>query len=144
MKKIKEAKKMDPEAIRKSLQGGYGVEHPERIHGYNGLFFDLGDVYASDWVAEWMDQSEAFRSFVFRSLERFENDDYGDISELDHSDNIEIKWLSCGWPLFGRYGQMSVRGNGEEVLNAVIKIRRWKNVTTVMGESELDEIPQPD
>jgi hypothetical protein len=78
---------------------------------------------------------------VFRSLERFENDDYGDISELDRTDNIETKWLSCGWPLFGRYGQMSDRDNGEQVLNAVIKIRRLKNVTTVMEESEMDEIP---
>ena len=144
MKKIKEAEKMDRAARHQALQKGYGVEHPERIHGYAGLFFTLGDVYASDWVAKWMDQSEIFRAFVFQSLERFENDDYGDISENDHDENVEVKWLSCGWPLFGRYGQMSDRYNGEQVLNAVIKIRRLKNVTTVMEESEMDEIPQPD
>ena len=39
---------------------------------------------------------------------------------------------------------MSDRDNSEQVLNAVIKIRRLKNVTTVMEESEMDEIPQPD
>lgn len=144
MKKIKEAEMMDRAARHQALQKGYGIEHPERISGYAGLFFTLGDVYASDWVAEWMDQSEAFRAFVFRSLERFENDDFGDLSELDRIDNTETKWLSCGWPLFGRYGQMSDRGNSEQVLNAVIKIRRLKNVTTVMEESEMDEIPQPD
>ena len=144
MKKIKEAEKMDRAARHQALQKGYGIERPERISGYAGLFFTLGDVYASDWVSEWMDQSEEFRAFIFRSLERFENDDYGDISELDRADNIETKWLSCGWPLFGRYGQMIDHGNGEQVLNAVIKIRRLKNVTTVMEESEMDEIPQPD
>ena len=105
MKKIKEAEKMDRAARHQALQKGYGIERPERISGYAGLFFTLGDVYASDWVAEWMDQSEAFRAFVFRSLERFENDDFGDISELDRTDNIETKWLSCGWPLFGGTGR---------------------------------------
>ena len=141
MKKIKEAEELDREARYQALQKGYGVEHPERIHGYAGLFFDLGDVYASDWVAEWMDQSEGVRAFVFQSLERFENDDYGDISENDHDENVEVKWLSCGWPLFGRYGYKTVRENGKEVLLTVIKIRRLKNVTTVMEESEMDEIP---
>ena len=141
MKKIREAKKLNREARHRELQRGYGIEHPERINGYAGLFFTLGDVYVSDWVADWMDQSEEFRTFVFRSLERFENDDYGDISALDHDDNIECKWLSCGWPLFGRYGQMSDWGNGEQVINTVIKIRRLENATTVMEEKEMDEIP---
>lgn len=141
MKKIREAKKLDYEARQRELQRGYGIEHPERINGYVGLFFTLGDVYVSDWVAKWMDQSEGYRAFVFQSLDRFENDDYGDISALDHDDNIECKWLSCGWPLFGRYGEMSTLGNGKEVLNTVIKIRRLENATTVMEEKEMDEIP---
>ena len=141
MKKIREAEKLDWEARHQELQRGYGVEHPERIHGYAGLFFTLGDVYASDWIAKLMDQSEKYRAFVFQSLERFENDDYGDISENDHEENVEVKWLSCGWPLFGRYGYKTVRGNGKEVFLSVIKIRRLENVTTVMEESEMDEIP---
>ena len=142
MKKIKEAKKLDWEARHQELQRGYGVEHPERIHGYEGLFFTLGDVYASDAVVKFMEWSEDFRAFVFQSLGRFAHDDYGDISENDHDENVEMKWLSCGWPLFGRYGYKTVRGNGKEVLLTVIKIRRLKNVTTVMGESEMDEVPR--
>lgn len=141
MKKIKEAKKMDPEARHRQLQKGYGIEHPERIHGYAGLFFDLGDVYASDWIAEWMENCEQFREFVFRSLERFSNDDYGEISELDHDGNVESKWISCGWPLFGRYGYTIDRG-GKEVVVSIIKVRRLERVTTVMEDSEMDEIPQ--
>ena len=141
MKKIKEAQKPDPEAIRKSLQKGYGVEHPERIQGYAGLFFSLGDVYASDAVMKFMESSEKFRTFVFQSLDRFEHDDYGDISENDHDENVEVKWLSCGWPLFGRYGYKTDRGNGKEVVLTFIKIRRLRDATTVMYDYEMDEIP---
>lgn len=141
MKKIKESEKMNPEARHRTLQKGYGIEHPERINGYAGLFFHIGDVYASDWIAERMECSEQFREFVLQSLDRFSNDDYGDISESDHDENIEVKWISCGWPLFARYGYMIDRGNGKEVLETVIKIRRLKDATTVMEESEMDEIP---
>ena len=141
MKKIREAEKLDREARHQALQKGYGVEHPERIHGYAGLFFTLGDVYASDEVMKFMEWSEDFRAFVFQSLDRYAHDDYGDISENDHDENVEVKWLSCGWPLFGRYGYKTDRGNGKEVLLTVIKIRRLQNATTVMEDSEMDEIP---
>lgn len=141
MRKIAENKKQDPQVIHSSLQKGFGIEHPERIHGYAGFFFGLGDVYASDWVADRMERSERFREFVFQSLERFKHDDYGDISESNCDENIENKWLFGGWPLFGRYSYIVKRGNGKEIVETVIKVRCLKNATTVMDESEIDEIP---
>ncbi len=73
--RIRKAEKKDPEQIRKGLQKGFHIERPEKIMGYAGFFFELGDVYASGHVAEQMDIEE-FRSFVIDSLRRFDKGDY--------------------------------------------------------------------
>ena len=52
--RIRRKKKKDAELIHTTLQKGLGIQHPEKISGYAGFFFDLGDVYASGYVADKM------------------------------------------------------------------------------------------
>ena len=90
--RILRGEKKDPEKIRKGLQQGLGVKHPEKIMGYAGFFFDPGDVYASGHVAGRM-EDERFEEFVMESLERFDKGDFGEISWNDESENIENRYL---------------------------------------------------
>ncbi len=141
MKKIMSAKKIDWEERHKSLQSGYGIEHPERIHGYAGLFFTVGDVYASNRVANRMESDDAFRAFVLDSVRRFSEDDYGDISFSDYLDNVESKWIAFGDDMFARYTFGSaVSRNGSQIAREALKIRYIKGCTYIMLDSELDSL----
>ena len=146
MKTIIEAKpKQDPGKIHETLQKGYGVKHPEKIHGYAGFFMDYGEVKASDAVAALMEEDRDFNLFVHTSFQRFQKDDYGRISESDRMDNIEDKWLDGGRELFGRYPYGPVEDT-ERVYCRLPKnsIKIWyiHGTTYVLFDSESDwQIP---
>lgn len=137
--RIQKAEKKDPEKIHRSLQKGYHIEHPERIMGYAGFFFELGDVYASGYVAEQMDNGE-FRSFVLDSLRRFYKGEFGQISSRDEDENIENRWLFGIDRLFGRYGynMPDSRRTEKDPFYEVICIRKHKGNTWITVDSEAD------
>jgi len=134
--RIREAKKMDPEKIHQALQKGYRVEHPEKIAGYRGFFFDLGNVYLSNELAGWAEENEKLREFIFDSVARFDKADFGEISELAYDTNIENRYL-FGGTLFGRYGfgRSSYQNVQYEI---VIRIRYWEGNTYITDEFELE------
>ena len=139
MKKIMESKKRDAAAFHRSLQKGYGIEHPERVSGYAGLCFNIGDVYASDRIADRMERSAEFRGFVLDCIRRFSADDYGDISEYDHDNNVEGKWIAFGDDLFARYPfGTTVSGKGTQIPKEVLKVRYISGRTYVLYDSDLD------
>ena len=137
--RIRKAEIRDPEQIRRSLQKGYRVEHPERIMGYPGLMYDPGDVYVSGQIAERMGYEE-FRSFVMDSLRRFDHEDYGQISLSDRDENIENRCLFGIDRLFGRYGfhNPARRRNDTDPFDEVICVRKYGENTWVTTESEVD------
>ena len=137
--RIRRAEKRDPEKIHSALQKGLRIEHPEKIKGYAGYFFDLGDVYASGYIAGQMDD-ERFRAFVMDSLKRFDKGKYGDISRNDLDENIENRWMFGIDRLFGRYGYDLTDGEKERKSPyfEVICIRMHDGNTWITCDSEAD------
>ena len=137
--RIQRKEKRDVEQIHKSFQKGLRVEHPEKIMGYAQFFFDLGDVYASGYVAEQMDY-EAFRCFVLDSLKRFDKGDYGQISQCDEDKNIENRCLFGINRLFGRYGfyYPDCARKNTDPYDEVICIRKFEENTWITVDSEAD------
>ncbi len=138
--RIRKAEKRNPEQIHRTLQQGYRTEHPERIMGYAGFFFDLGDVYVSGGVARWMKVNEEFRSFVEESLQRFDKGDWGLISQSDEDENVENRYLFGIGRLFGRYGfYLPDCGRREgDRFDDFICIRKLDENTWVSYDSEAD------
>ena len=100
--RIQRAEPRNPEAIHKGLQQGLRVNHPERITGYAGFFFHLGDVYAEKNISERM-KYEPFGHFVIDAVKRYDKGDWGDISKNDEDENIENRYMFGIDRLFGRY-----------------------------------------
>ena len=132
--RILRTEKKNPEQIHSGLQNGYRIEHPEKIAGYAGFFFDLGDVYASGRISKQMDREE-FRLFVMESVKRFGKGDYGLISRDDEDENIENRYLFGIDRLFGRYGY---RRTEKDRFNVVICIRKHEGNTWITEDSEAD------
>ena len=136
--RIERGKKRDPEADRRALQKGYGIEHPERINGYSGLFFGTGDVLISEAVVQSM-SIDRFREFVLDSLQLFRKEKYGGISSADEELNGESRWLGNGDRVFGRYGYFyDDRSQGKKQYDEMIRIRMWKGNIWITFDSELD------
>ena len=137
--RIRRAEKKDPERIHSGLQKGLRIEHPEKIAGYAGFFYDSGDVYASGYIADQMDY-DRFRHFVTDSLKRFDSGDYGNISRNDDAENIENRWLFGIDRLFGRYGYCFEDGEKapDEKYDEIICIRKHDGNTWVTCDSEAD------
>ena len=53
------------------------------------VIFELGQLVATAGVSEAMRSCEAFRQFVYRSLERYVQGDWGDLEEPDKEMNDE-------------------------------------------------------
>ena len=133
--RIRKAEKRDPEKIHRGLQQAYRIEHPERVMGYAGFFFEPGNVYVSGCIAEWM-ESERFSAFVLDALKRFEKGDWGEVTRSTKDENIENRYAFGIGRLFGRYGTR--RGNGEGPYDEVICIRLHDGNTWITGEDEAD------
>ena len=139
MKTIIRKKPHNPKAIHENLQKGYGIQHPEKISGYAAFYMDYGDVCVSDKVANWIDRRPDFREFVLSSIREFQNDHYGHISWNDHEDNIEDKWISGGYELFGRYAfGKTHESEGFAMPDEYIKIRYYHGNTYILFDSEPD------
>lgn len=139
MVKLIERTKKDPKKIHDALQKGYRTKHPENIVGYAGFFYDLGDVYVSDTIDKRMKSYEPFQCFVMESIRKFEDGDYGDISELDLDENIENRYLFGIPRLLGRYGfEMHRTRLNEMRYREIIRIRQWGSCTFIMYETDLD------
>ena len=115
------------------------MEHPERIMGSAGFFYEMGDVYASGYVAGLM-KEERFRAFLEDALRKFEKSDYGDISRNDKDENNENKFLFGIERLFGRYGYELTDGEKERTGRyfEVICIRSHEGNIWVTADSEAD------
>lgn len=137
--RIRKAEKRNPEQIRRGLQKGLRIEHPERIIGFAGFCFDMGDVYASGCVDRQM-KIEEFRAFVMDSLRRFDKGDYGLISTGDQNDNIENRCLFGIARLFGRYGYHypDCGRSEEDPFDEIICVRKLEENTWVTMDSEAD------
>ena len=137
--RIRRKKKKDAELIHTTLQKGLGIQHPEKINGYAGFFFDLGDVYASGYVADRMN-NKRFRDFVMDCLKRFDKGEYGEISRQDEDENGWNRWQFGIGRLFGRYGyDFTDREKGDTgPYFEVICIRMHENNTWVTFDSEAD------
>ena len=138
--RILKAEKPDPELVRRGLQKGFGIEHPERIRGFAGFLFSLGDVYVTGNIAEFMKCSEAFAGFVMESLKRFDRGDYGLISRSDKDENIENRCLFGIDRLFGRYGYRlpGSSGDGPDPYWRIACIRKLDGNTWVTYDSDAD------
>ena len=137
--RIQKGQARNAEQIHKGLQKGLRIEHPEKIMGYAGFFFSMGDVYASGNVARLM-KTEAFRSFVMDSLKRFDKGDFGQISRGDQDENIENRYLFGIDRLFGRYGYYlpGRREKESSPFDEVVCIRKHEENTWVTFDSEAD------
>ncbi len=139
MKTIIKKQQREPRAIHESLQKGYGIEHPERISGYAGFFFDLGDVIVSESVAQRMALVPAFHEFVYSCIRDFQQDKYGYVSNFDYGENVELKWLAGGGNLFARYAYGRMREeNGVPTPEEYIKVRIYQDSTYFLFDSEYD------
>ena len=137
---IIKARKKDPEVIHSFIQKGYGIKHPEKIHGYGGLFFTLGNVYVSNTVYSMMKNNTEYHQFVLDSLKRFEREDYGYISSWEYDCNIEAKWL-FGGDLIGQYACGKWKTSEKaEIPNYYIKIRTYEGNTYVTDFADWDWI----
>ncbi len=136
--RIREGKRPDPETERRRLQKGFGIEHPERINGYAGLFFGRGDVFVSETVWDFMKDGD-LEKFVLDALRKFERENYGDISNGDIEQNGENRWLSNGDLVMGRYGYYyGDEYMGKNRFDEVIRIRTWKGNIWITYDSEPD------
>ncbi len=140
MKIIIKKKPADPQAIHKNLQKGYRIKHPEKICGYNSFFMNYGDIIVSDRIAFRMDHSEEFRNCIFVWLHEFQNDKYGLISHNDYDCNMEDKWISDGGDLFSRYAYSWKTIGDKTAPEEFIKIRKYKDNTYILYDSEPDWI----
>ena len=132
MKLFHQYKKPDPVKTQEALSAGYRVKHPERISGYGRFLFSPGDVYISDSLDYWVARDANLRPFLMNCLARFNNEDYGDISQDDIQENGENLWLGNGSYMFARYPYKK----------NMIKIRTLPRFTYICYDSEFD--PSPD
>ena len=137
MKKYQSYERKDPDKVCREIKEGMGIPHPERVVGFFGLLFSPGDVYISDHVDFLLQSRPGFDAFLKDSLQRFVNDDYGDISEWDREDNIELKWLGPGIGLFARY---CFEDADWEYKAVTVKIRTLEHYTYIALEGELDPL----
>ncbi len=84
------------DAITEAVAQGYGLDHPQRIHGFAGSFaFYVPDVYVTPAVQGLIRRDGRFRDTLLQCLARFRSEDYGCISDQDAENNNEQRYL-CG------------------------------------------------
>lgn len=103
--------KKDPQKIHEAVKAGYGIEHPECISGFYGAFMlPEKDVYVSDEVAKAASRSAATIYYLDDCIARFNNDDYGFVTEWEEGAYAEDKYIagSMSW-FIGRYSRKHER-----------------------------------
>ncbi len=83
---------------------GYGINHPEKISGFNSYFFRLADIYLVGELEEWCDRDPRIEVELQKFIKRYEKEDYGFVTRAESNNNSENRWLcgSCSWTV-GRY-----------------------------------------
>lgn len=135
--RIQQGEKRDPKEAYKSLQQGYGHEHPERVNGFQGLLFGRGDVFVSKTVLEKMTRTH-YKVFVYESLGDFYKEKYGDVSVETIEQNGMNRWLGNGDYVMGRYGYFQGGYRGMQQFDEVIRIRKWRGNTWITCDEEAD------
>ena len=99
-------KRPSAEAIRKLAETPVSKNKKAgQIMGFEGAFcFALPDVYVSDEVEKILEQFPDFSEVLFSLLKRTADNDYGDISSDDLSENIENRYLGfTSWGIVAKY-----------------------------------------
>lgn len=133
--RIRAGDKRDLKEIYKSLQQGYGHEHPERVSGFPGLLFGKGDVFVSKLILEKMKQTH-YKLFVYHSLSCFYAEDYGDVSAETIEENGMNRWLASGEYVMGRYGYFRGGYRGMQRFDEAIRIRKWNGNIWITSDDE--------
>ena len=135
MRKYLSFERPNPEMIYKGVQDAYGIKRPEKVLGFGGFFFSLGDVYVSDYVYETILQSKEFEAFIQESLDRFKAEDYGMISGADFDENVENLYFGGGAWMFARYFYENKQCSWR---SEYIKVRTMRDYTYIAFDSEFD------
>ena len=94
MKLFYQDEKPDFRKIHDITSQGYGIQSPEKIHGYAGVFlFTLLDVYLSDRLEQVIDDNPELADVLQNLLKMFKKEEYGDISRDEEELNVEQRYL---------------------------------------------------
>ncbi|HHV96800.1 MAG TPA: hypothetical protein GXX37_10080 [Clostridiaceae bacterium] len=86
--------KTDYKKVHEVVSKGYGDQHPEKIHGYEGAFlFTLLDVYVSDRLEQLLESRPEIASTLHELLKKFKKDEYCDLSPSEVITNIEQRYF---------------------------------------------------
>lgn len=87
-------KQIDYQEIHDVVKKAYGIEHPEKIHGYAGAFmFTLLDVYVSDRLEPILESDPQFSAQLMDIIKRFSREDYGESFSDEVDNNIERRYF---------------------------------------------------
>lgn len=84
-----ESKPISNDELREGLQKGFGVEKPERIHGYQAFFYRVSDIYAYGSLERVVDGNEKVEKELKGFIERFKKGDHGFITSGEYWSNGE-------------------------------------------------------
>ncbi len=111
MKLYRHFKPVDHQKIHEDVKAAYGIERPERIGGYYGIFHaQHNDVYLSDTVSREAERSQEFSEYIDDCIKRFFEDDLGFVTESEYNAFVEDKYIAnrMAWYL-GRYSKRHMR-----------------------------------
>lgn len=87
-------RQIDHQEVHEAVKKAYGIEHPERIQGYAGVFmFSLLDVYISDRLERLLDADPQLPAQLMEIIKRFKREDYGEAFSDEVDNNIERRYF---------------------------------------------------
>lgn len=102
------------------------IFYKHRLEG--PIMFELGMLVATTRIADRIREDKEFNHFVFDSLERYKNCDWGDLDEEDKMKNDEA--LKCGDRL------LAVYKNSEKCCKIWIITEADRKTTTILFPEE--------
>lgn len=131
--------KPDFSKIHDATSKGYGVQHPERIHGYAGAFlFTLLDVYLSERLEQLLEQKPELVPVLQNLLNKFKNEEYGDVSPDDEYSNVEQRYICGGhYYMIARYDTDAGRIIFESFFDMSLLYLEGEDITAIRESQEL-------
>lgn len=131
--------KPDFSKIHDATSKGYGVQHPERIHGYAGAFlFTLLDVYLSERLEKLLEQKHELIPVLQNLLIRFKNEDYGRVSDDEQCSNGEQRYICGGhYYMIARYDTDAGRIIFESFIDMSLLYFDGEDITAIRESQEL-------